>query len=41
MRFGADGGARNANVVVKVAVQEAVVVLVPAVGMHVTAVESA
>jgi hypothetical protein len=40
-RFGIDGGARKARVVVKVAVQDAVVVLVPAVGAHVTAVESA
>src|SRR5713226_9062139 len=41
MRFGTEGGDRNAKVVVKVAVQNAVAVLVPAVGMHVTAVESA
>ena len=39
-RFGAKGGARNAKVVVRVAVQKAVAVLVPAVGAHVTAVES-
>ena len=41
MRFGVYGGARKARVVVKVAVQDAVVVLVPAAGAHVTAVESA
>jgi hypothetical protein len=41
MRFGTDGGARNAKVAVRVAVQNAVAELAPAVGMHVTAVESA
>lgn len=41
MRFGTEGGDRNAKVVVKVAVQNAVAVPVPAVGMHVAAVESA
>ena len=40
-RFGAKGGARNAKVVVRVAVQKAVAVLVPAVGVHVTPPDSA
>jgi len=35
------GGAKKAKVVVKVAVQNAVAVVVPAVGVHVAAVESA
>src|SRR5690349_18867056 len=39
-RGGAGGGDRNARVVVKVAVQNAVAVAVPAVGVHVTAAES-
>lgn len=41
LRRGTDGGARNESVVVSVAVQNAVAALVPAVGTHVVATESA
>jgi hypothetical protein len=40
LRCGTDGGARNDSVAVSVAVQKAVAVVVPAVGVHVTAAES-
>jgi len=41
LRCGMDGGAKNDSVVVSVAVQNAVAAVVPAVGVHVAAVESA